>query len=251
MKFLTHIKEKKHPYIIIGLMLLIMGGISVFDSAILKSGTTENTIVEQVAQVTYAPLSPLPGIPSVIGSADTIGYLQKFIFLAIGIAIVLAVLMFVIGGVQYMASDAFTSKDDAKDRMTMALFGLLIAFGAYLLLDAINPQLVTFKLPSSLSGNLNIGLPPVQNTENQISRAINSGNRVTRFEIENSLGGRQDGGKLTTFPAGTGKYFEITEYVGLTGDLRNKVITGGTKECERLGGDTRNRFGTFTCSVKK
>ncbi|MDP3725713.1 MAG: hypothetical protein Q8R36_00775, partial [bacterium] len=156
---INHIQEKKHPYIVIGLMLLIMGGVSVFDGTVLKSGAVENIALKQVAQVTYAPLSPLPGSGSTISGAGTVKYLQDIIFLAIGIAIVLAVLMLVIGGVQYMASDAFTSKDDAKDRMTMALFGLLIAFGAYLLLDAINPQLTTFKLPSGVGIDIKTSTP--------------------------------------------------------------------------------------------
>ncbi len=158
-KIKTHIQEKKHPYTVIAVMLLMISGVYLIDTNIISDNTVAIAVQNQVAQVSYTPLQPLPGAPAQ-PAVNMIGYLQNIIFLVIGIAIVLAVLMLVIGGVQYMASDAFTSKEDARDRMTMALFGLIIAFGAYLLLNTINPDLVTFRLPSAIVAPTPPSLPP-------------------------------------------------------------------------------------------
>ena len=139
----------------------------------------------------------------------------------------------------------------------MALFGLLIAFGAYLLLDTINPQLTTIKLPSKLEGNLNIGRPPLINTARQIEQAIDRNEKIIRLELENDLGTRQDGGKITIFDVNDkefkdGKRFELTQIAGLTGDLRKKAITGGTTSCMNLGGEFKCPWysGTCTCYAK-
>mgnify|MGYP004127172961 CR=1 FL=1 len=115
-----------------------------------------NTVDTQIAAVEYIPLQSLPGTGIEAGQKFTTlsaGLFSNIVFFVIGIAIVLAVLMIVIGGIQYMGSDAYTSKEDAVKKINMALFGLLIAFGAWLLLNTINPDLVTFKV---LEGNIDI-----------------------------------------------------------------------------------------------
>jgi hypothetical protein len=62
--------------------------------------------------------------------------------LIIGLASVMAVVMIVIGGVEYMTSDLVFSKESAKQRISEAVLGLLVALGAYALLNTINPDLL-------------------------------------------------------------------------------------------------------------
>ncbi len=102
----------------------------------------------------YCLLAPLPGI----GDKDT-GYLDvttgmgdyilKVIRLVMGIIGVLAVLMIIVGGIEYMSTVSIGEKEGAKSRITNALFGLLLALASYLVLNTINPNLV----------NINIGVP--------------------------------------------------------------------------------------------
>ena len=145
---MEHIQNKKHIFIIIAVMFAVVGSTYIWNKQI-ATDTIVNTADTQIAAVEYTPLQSLPGTGIQKGvafktlSADLF---NNAVFFVIGIAIVLAVLMIVIGGIQYMGSDAFTSKEDAKSKITMALFGLLIAFGAWLLLNTINPDLVTFKI---------------------------------------------------------------------------------------------------------
>ena len=94
---------------------------------------------------TYEPLSPLPGLEGVY---DTTGdcplgkYLTIMINLILGIAAVLAMVMIVSGGIQYMGSELISSKEAGKDQIKNAILGLLLALGAYLILNTINPSLL-------------------------------------------------------------------------------------------------------------
>ncbi len=73
------------------------------------------------------------------------GYIEAIYKLSIGIAGVLAVLMIVIGGIEYIASAANPSlKESAKKRIWAAIGGLLLALSAYIILNTINPKLVGF-----------------------------------------------------------------------------------------------------------
>lgn len=93
----------------------------------------------------YVPLETLPNP----GNADTStpsGYLSMIYTLGIGVAGVLAVLMIVVGGIQYIGSGMSPSaKEDAKGKITNAILGLLLALGSWLLLHTINPDLVSLR----------------------------------------------------------------------------------------------------------
>jgi hypothetical protein len=98
----------------------------------------------------YNLLAPLPGVGTVFDPTSTPGqpstslgkYLNPMIAVFIGICAVLAVIMIIAGGIKYMVSELPASKGDGKDMITNAVFGLLLALGAWLLLDTINPDLL-------------------------------------------------------------------------------------------------------------
>lgn len=97
----------------------------------------------------YTLLESLPGLPA--GDVGLGAYLTVIFTIGIGLAGVLAVLMIVIGGVQYIGSGMSPSgKEDAKGRITNAIFGLLLALTSWLILNVINPDLVSinFKIPA-------------------------------------------------------------------------------------------------------
>ncbi|OGI66138.1 hypothetical protein A3A95_00265 [Candidatus Nomurabacteria bacterium RIFCSPLOWO2_01_FULL_39_18] len=103
----------------------------------------------------YYPLAPLPGLGNrEDGGIDTAqidstgksialgAYLNTMIKIIIGIAAILSVVMIVIGGIEYMTSELISSKEAGKETIKNALFGLLVALGAYALLNTINPDLL-------------------------------------------------------------------------------------------------------------
>lgn len=90
----------------------------------------------------YAVLESIPGINA--GSSPSLSiYLSAIFKTGIGLAGVLAVLMIVIGGIQYIGSGMSPSgKSDARDRITSAIMGLLLALLSWIILNTINPNLV-------------------------------------------------------------------------------------------------------------
>lgn len=114
-----------------------------FGSALFAFSFSAEVLAQSPSSVTL--LSPLPGTT---GSTDLETYLPLVFNLAIGIAGVLAVIMIIIGGLQYMSTDAIGGKQEGKNRITAALGGLLLALVAYIILQTINPKLVNFNLPS-------------------------------------------------------------------------------------------------------
>lgn len=125
------------------------------------------------ANTTYNFLSPLPCTDStpgcVGGKLETFdstgdgggalgGYLNLMLKLFIGICAVLAVVMIVMGGIQYMTSELISSKAEGKKRILNAIFGLLLALGAYTLLYTINPDLLDTKLSSLKNVEVEVNL---------------------------------------------------------------------------------------------
>lgn len=96
----------------------------------------------------YQPLAPLPGIgenntPLDLGGKSALGdYLNPMIKIVIGLSAVLAVVMIVIGGMEYMTSELVHSKEAGKSKMTNAVLGLVIALGSFALLNTINSDLL-------------------------------------------------------------------------------------------------------------
>lgn len=92
------------------------------------------------ASSVYTLLAP---IGKLVQAPDNMGDYFNIIFkLAIGFCGALAVIMIVIGGVQYMGDESVFGKTEAKSRIMSAVLGLLIALGSYALLNTINPDLL-------------------------------------------------------------------------------------------------------------
>lgn len=79
------------------------------------------------------------------------GYVNIMFKIIIGVVGVLAVVMLVLGGVQYMSTDAISGKESGKETIQHALGGLVLALGAFIILNTINPDILS----------LNIGIEPV------------------------------------------------------------------------------------------
>ena len=88
------------------------------------------------------------------GGQDAASVLQNLFTISIALAGVLAVLMIVIGGLEYLLSEAFTSKADAIKRIQAALWGLVIILASFVILNTINPDLlnINLSLPDTKSG---------------------------------------------------------------------------------------------------
>ena len=103
-----------------------------------------------------APLPPIGTQPGILTTTGLDDYLSRAIPFIIALAAVLAVVQITVGGFEYSLSEAITNKSDAKDRMTQATIGLLLALTSYLILYTINPDLIKLQLPISSLSELGI-----------------------------------------------------------------------------------------------
>jgi hypothetical protein len=106
----------------------------------------------------YAVLVNLPGttVPCTVRDSngrpvnaactDLSRYLPTAFNLAIGIAVGLAFVMIVYGGVMYATSDALSGKAAGREALENALWGLLLVISSYLILQTINPRMLDFTL---------------------------------------------------------------------------------------------------------
>jgi hypothetical protein len=92
----------------------------------------------------YTPLEPIPVLGG--GTVSLSSYIPNLVKLIIQIAGVLAVVMIVLGGVQYLSTDAIGGKSEGKQKIENAIYGLLLAIGAYVILNTINPGTLQLQL---------------------------------------------------------------------------------------------------------
>lgn len=79
---------------------------------------------------------------------DLAGYIEIIYNFLISIVGLVAGVMIMIGGFQYLTAGGDASRvSAAKTRIGNALIGLVLAMGSYLLLNTINPNLVKFEVP--------------------------------------------------------------------------------------------------------
>jgi hypothetical protein len=147
------------------------------------------------AQPAYVPLAPItsPGVS--IRTTDLTSFLVDAVRVAIAASAALAVLMVIFGGLQYMSTDAFTGKSDARKRIEYALIGFLLVMISYLILRTINPALVDFSAISSDLRN-GTGINDIQNGSSDqkiipIGHSGEVGNTpVQEYSFKNSNGTR-------------------------------------------------------------
>lgn len=91
------------------------------------------------------PFVPSEGLPSDLGAL--IQEIFKWSLMVLGIAVF--VMMFFAGFIMLTAAGNTAKWNDAKSKMTNALFGAILLLSAYLILYTINPDFVknTFNLP--------------------------------------------------------------------------------------------------------
>lgn len=133
---------------------------------------------------------PIGGITYVdpAKDANVLGnYINAWYVFTIGIAGILATIMIMVAGVQWLISRGDAGKiSEAKGRMIAAITGLALVFMAYTLLALVNPKLLTIEMPSltqlKYSGDSNVDPSVVKRgtvSETQ-SSSINEWNNQTQ-----------------------------------------------------------------------
>lgn len=85
--------------------------------------------------------------------ADLPMFLNTVYTLVIGIAVVLAVLQIVRGGILWMLTDSFTEKSQARHLITIAVMGLVLVLSPVIVFNIINPCILNLSLTGSSAGD--------------------------------------------------------------------------------------------------
>lgn len=133
----------------------------------------------------YQLLAPIPlNGPGETKTTTAGPYITGIFTLIIAIAGGLAVIKIIFGGIKYMSTDAFTDKNEAKDTIQNAIWGLVLAISAWLILYTVNPNLVKFDLT----------ITPQQIATGSSVRAESTGGlggtTLTQLEVENLFQGK-------------------------------------------------------------
>jgi hypothetical protein len=124
----------------------------------------------------------IPYGPKAGKEADLTGYVKGIYAFALGIVIAAALGVLVVGGLMYMLSGTITTQEKAREYIWGAIGGLILALAAYLILSAINPDLVKIKEPDLNNINTSSDNEPF----NSNSPGDNS------FEVESGVGKSKD-----------------------------------------------------------
>lgn len=110
-----------------------------FISAVFTTGVA-------LADTEFLPIVPLPGVSESDGTYDDTltfaEYVNRIFDISISIGGILAVMMLVFGGFEYMTSEATGGKKNGLDRIRGALTGLLLLITVVIILNVINPCLI-------------------------------------------------------------------------------------------------------------
>lgn len=143
-----------------------------------------------VLALDYVPLVTLPGASEAGKPLTNAGeYIKGAFNLAIGIAAVLAIIMIVFGGIQYMGTESIGGKGAGLKKIKDAVLGLLLALGSYVLLFTINPSLVNFNLTIAEITLPATGQPTVNPDDTATTKIQNftTSSNATLFELNTNI----------------------------------------------------------------
>ncbi|MDQ5954394.1 MAG: hypothetical protein QG583_322 [Patescibacteria group bacterium] len=106
------------------------------------AGQDQNIITSDTTYTLLAPIGEFTTFDVKDGKCPFGRYMNLMISIFMGIAAVLAMLMIIIGGLEYMTNELASAKESGKHKITQAVLGLLLALAAYLILNTINPNLL-------------------------------------------------------------------------------------------------------------
>lgn len=126
---------------IIFLSLIVLSSLAPAGMALANTNITGQEYIE------LAPIDDLRPTQDRGGDQTAIDYIERVYYFVLTISALLAVVMIIVAGVEFTAYGASEKAvSDAKERITYALVGLLLALSSWLILYIVNPNLVGSEL---------------------------------------------------------------------------------------------------------
>jgi hypothetical protein len=159
----------------------------------------------------------------------------------IGLCAVLAVVMIVLGGIEYMTSELISSKEAGKERIRGAVFGLLLALGAYALLFTINPDILNTDLSSLKDVKVDVTLQ--QEDSPQTPTTVNGKAMFGGYAVGSNFATDFPQNTLASLPAGVSLNAAQCVTVGQqsctsTLGLDPTIVNSMESDCTKITGST-------------
>jgi hypothetical protein len=99
----------------------------------------------------FTALAPIPGLTdqsttSVINSVSLAAFFNNLYKYLIGLAATLAVIEIIWGGLEIATKDSVSKQSDGRERITQAIFGLVLVLSPVLVFSIINPSILNLSL---------------------------------------------------------------------------------------------------------
>ncbi len=213
------------------------------------------------ATAPYTVLAPLPGTTieqncTANCTTDLQTYLPGVFWWSIGLAAAMAFVMITYGGLVYMTSDAIYGKEDGRKYIENALWGLLLVIGAWVILNTLNPQILSFHLtiprPTIVAGTAGVTAGGSNVGGNvagtQMTQAQKDADKIVRDALTNKstitvYRGVCDNGQTTGCVDLNGLSPKASQGIrDLAGQCHCSIsITGGTEPGHTTGDPTHDR----------
>ncbi|MEI7719698.1 MAG: hypothetical protein WCI89_00615 [bacterium] len=171
--------------------------------------------------ITYRPLEPLPFIPQG-GQANFCALLNGLLRLTIFLGGLMAVVSFVYSGIMYMTSAVVGTKAAAKMSLQTSVWGLLLLLGSYIILNTINPQLIS----------CNQALNPV--TNNSVVTIAGQPN-YTQTQLDANLCSQGNGIFTIANPSNPNQNLDCPQgFFHFVGTIFKGTFTGSQPACQKM-----------------
>ena len=96
----------------------------------------------------FVPLAPIPNLTEgvVANSGNLANFFNNLYKYLIGLAAMLAVIEIIWGGLEISTKDSVSKQSDGKERITQAIFGLILVLSPVLVFSIINPSILNLSL---------------------------------------------------------------------------------------------------------
>jgi hypothetical protein len=179
--------------------------------------------------------------------------LNQLFFVGLVIAVILAIVMIIRGGVEYMTIDAISSKESGKNRVKAALGGLLLAFSSILILNTVNPNITSLSILFPEMKKVNqVGVGGITAGGTPTSAAALAASGWTRDADGNLTKKQSDGSTLVSTPDGKNytRYPNGSMRMGLISP-EGTVVTAPTTPSGKSEQEVRDYFKQNGININK
>jgi hypothetical protein len=191
-----------------------------------------------IGDSSFIPIVPVPGVTDSSNALTFPQYVNQIFKLSVSAGAMLAVLMFVLGGFEYMTGTKAGDKKSGLDRIQGAITGLVLLLSVYLILYVINPCILNITVLSD-------GTSPCSPVEQVWTPSVGT-------DATDTTNGTQttDGIQTTSIPSGACLRDTAFSCGGVTTAAHVCVVENGTRYYDAPNGAPQGASICITGSEK-